>query len=95
MTEVSKGDFSFINNYSTRVILEDIYNAIDKNELWDYIKEDKTIHEYNMVNYRQKDLIIKTMQHYYIYINSFDWSLDQMQSLAKKGWESYVSEWGY
>jgi hypothetical protein len=89
------GDFSFIKNYSTRVILEDIYNAINKNALWDYIKEDTTLHEFNNYNYKQKDAIIKSMNYYYVYINSFKWSLTQMQLLTKKGWDTYVKEWDY
>jgi hypothetical protein len=93
MADYKDGDFGFINDYTSRTILSEMYKTITERNLWDYIKSEKDIRSFTNCNVRQKEEILYNLNHSFVNIRSFDWSLEQMKQIADNGWSVFVSNW--
>ena len=84
---VQEGDFSFIKEKSMRKLLEFDYSVIEKNNLWDFLKNyhvEKTI------------LMSRTILDNYTWYpghsgETWELSIRTMERISKKGWDYFVT----
>lgn len=89
----TEGDFTFVSDYTSRTILSEMYTTITERNLWGYIKSETDINSFTNCNVRQKEEILYNINHSFINIRAFDWSLAQMKQIADNGWSVFVSNW--
>lgn len=93
-TTFAEGDFSFIKDTMSREMLEDGYSTISNLELWDWMKS-YTPEEGKGFMFSSHENITKignTMKTGHSG-SSFGWTMRSLESIAKKGWESFVDSW--
>jgi hypothetical protein len=88
-----EGDFSFVKDTISRILLSDMYITITKRDLWGYIKSEIDVLSYTNSNIRQKEEILYNLSEPFFNVNNFDWSLKNMKQIADSGWEHFVSSW--
>ena len=85
-------NFSFIKDAHLRCYVEDAYQAVDKTETWNLMKEEPaegfmfiTDPRYNVIQDHMQYLDEHTGSSYAIMMR-------QIQFIAQKGWDAYVAE---
>ena len=86
------GDFSVLPiSESTKEMLEDAYNAITRNELWDYMKTYEPNKGFMFSEPSSEILRINNSLKYDGHSGaSYSCTMREMQFIAKHGWKSYV-----
>jgi hypothetical protein len=88
-----KGEFLYIKDVYSREMLQNGWKAIDKLELWGYMK--KPTDSYAMSNDREINIITEMMSK--LGYNghsgfSFGWTMRQLQFIAQKGEQTYMED---
>lgn len=87
-----EGDFSFVDNRLHRYMLTDIYTALEKSKLWDFIKNESIKAETYLENPEVLILFLH-MKYKSHTIETFGIIIRNMRKIAKDGWDEYVREW--
>ena len=91
---IPRGDFSFIQDSMTRTMLQEAWTAVEKVDAWNDLKSQDVPGEGGFMFSRHpvvqkiSDALVDTTGHSG---GSWGWTMRQMQSIAKNGWEEYVS----
>jgi hypothetical protein len=92
MTDVyNVGDFSFVQDKLHRYLLLDAYNALQKSELWTFVKD-----EYDEKKASEQPEILEiflAMKYKSHTMKTFGVVMRNMKKIALDGWEEYVKEW--
>jgi len=86
------GDFSFIRDQLSREMVEDVYQAVQKAEAWNVMKEEPESGYMFSSDPRYK-VIQKKMEYLGHSGSSYGWTMRQAQFIAQKGWAEYVRVW--
>lgn len=90
---IEEGNFSFVKDTISRILLTDMYTTISKRNLWNFVKSETDINSFTNSNIRQKDEILYNLSYHSFNPNVFDWSLRNMKQIADKGWNNFVFNW--
>ena len=86
------GEFLYIKDEWNREMLVNAWNAITQTNMWDFMK--KEIYSYSWSDDKEVDVIYKKMEELGYTGHSgcsFGWTMRQMQCIAQKGEENYIS----
>lgn len=86
------GDFTFLADKETQIMLADAYQAIDAAEGWDYMKTDPGENGYMFTRSDMLTKISSKMTYNGHSGSSYGWTMRMMQRLARIGWEAFVLE---
>lgn len=86
-------DYTRIYSVYEATMLEDMDRAITECQLWDWVKtfEPKENEGFMFTDHPNLDKITNNLKYGHSGA-SFAWCVRNMQSIARKGWEQYVSE---
>ena len=89
------GDFSFIKENDTRVIIEDAYNAVSNTEGgWEFIKTFVPKRGFMYADDPKLSEISHKMKMHDDHSGvSYAWTMRQIEYIAKNGWSNYVQVW--
>ncbi len=88
-----RGDFSFIKDNETRIMLEDAYKAIDSVWTgWEFVERDPGEGGFMFSTSLIAEAIQKEMKYDGHSGASYGWTMRKMQRLARIGWEAFVKE---
>ena len=76
---------------SEQEMLEDAYQAIEKTNMWDYMKKDPT-GGYMFTDDEQLRIINRNLEYQGHSGSSFGWTMRTMQQIAKLGEEKFIKE---
>ena len=90
--QYSNGDYTFVNDVNTRVMLNDAHNAVTKAEAWDVMGQDPG--DGGFMFSTNIDPKVHAVQNFMKYDGhsgaSYGWTMRAMQYIAKHGWDNYV-----
>lgn len=88
------GDFSFINDSHSKQMLEDGYKTITDLDLWNWIAN-YTPEEGKGFMFSSHDNITKIGNAMKTGHSgaSYGWTMRNMESIAKNGWDKFVNTW--
>lgn len=86
------GDFSFLTDKETQIMLADAYQAIETAEEWEYMKTDPGEGGYMFSQSDTMSKIGSKMTYSGHSGSSYGWTMRCMQRLARIGWEAFVLE---
>lgn len=90
-TSYTEGDFSFVENKFHRNLLQDAFTALQKTDLWSYVKD-----EYDEKKAMEQPEILEiflAMKYKSHTMKTFGVVMRNMKKIAVDGWEEYVKEW--
>jgi hypothetical protein len=87
-----EGDFSFVENKLHRYMLADIYTAIEKTKLWDFVNDESIKAETFLENPEVLKLFL-SLKYKSHSIETFGVAMRNMKKIGKVGWDEYVKEW--
>lgn len=89
------GDFSFIRDATTRMFLHDAYQAVGLADAWTYLRDESPPADRGFMfsTTPTTEKIQKFMRHAEEHSGaSYGITMRQMEKIAKRGWETFVSE---
>ena len=87
------GDFSFINDVSTRSMLDDAYKAVTLTESWNFMAEDPGSGGFMYSRDPRYTPIGKALKYDGHSGTSYGWTMRQIQMIANIGWEAYTAKY--
>jgi hypothetical protein len=88
----SRGDFSFITDYKTRIMFQDAYDAITKASAWEFVERDPREGEFMFSSDPMSSAIQKEMKYDDHSRASYEITMRKMQRLARIGWDTFIKE---
>ncbi len=92
---VEPGDFSFIRDATTRMFLHDAYQAVGLADAWTYLRDESPPADRGFMfsSSPATDKIQKFMRYADSHSGaSYGITMRCMESIAKRGWDNFVSE---